>query len=181
MTTRHSEAELDARPQYTAELSDLLLGRFKDEYLPAAIDPDVLAANHRTTEERLAAAKMIVSAAEPVPTAAGVLVLGREPQRHIADAYIQFLRVGGTQWGGDVVDEARCEGPVADQIRRLDDKLIAHNRVAVDFTSASLGSARQPIRWRRCSSSSATPSCTAPTKARRRRCASTGSTTASRS
>ena len=135
---RHRDAHFDARPQHTASLSDLLVGRFEDEYLPAAIDPEVLAANHRTTEERLATAKMIVSAAEPVPTAAGVLVLGREPQRHIAGAYIQFLRVRGTQWGGDVVDEARCEGPVADQIRRLDDKLIAHNRVAVDFTSASL-------------------------------------------
>ena len=135
---RHRDAHFDARPLRTATLGDLLLGRFEDEYLPAAIDPEVLAANHRTTEERLATAKMIVSAAEPVPTAAGVLVLGRAPERHIAGAYIQFLRVGGTEWGGEVVDDARCEGPVADQIRRLDDKLIAHNRVAVDFTSASV-------------------------------------------
>ena len=34
-----------------------------------------------------------------------------------------------------MVDEARCEGPVADLMRRLDDTLIAHNRTAVEFIS----------------------------------------------
>ena len=39
---------------------DLRVGRFMDEYLPAAVDAETLAANG-TVEERLAAAKMIVS------------------------------------------------------------------------------------------------------------------------
>lgn len=132
---RHRDPHFDAQPVRGAELGDLLLGRFNDEYLPAAIDPELLAANDRTNEERLAAAKMIRSTADPTPTVAGVLVLGRRPLDHLPGAYVQFLRVGGTEWGGEVLDEARCDGPIADQIRRLDDKLIAHNRVAVDFTS----------------------------------------------
>ena len=45
------------------------------------------------------------------------------------------MRIAGTEWGGDVLDEARCEGPITDLIRRLDDKLVAHNRTAVDFLS----------------------------------------------
>ena len=129
------DPHFDAQPVPGAQLGDLLVGRFNDEYLPAAVDPDVLAANDRTIEERLAAAKMILSAADPVPTVAGILALSRRPVDHLPGAYVQFLRIGGTEWGGDVQDEARCEGPIGDQIRRLDDKLIGHNRVAVDFTS----------------------------------------------
>ena len=120
---------------HRAGLDDLRLGRFEHEYLPAALDPEVLAANRRTLEQRLAAAKMIVSASEPVPTVAGILALGKRPLDHLHGAYVQFLRVGGTEWGGEVHDEVRCEGAVSDQIQRLDDKLIAHNRTAVDFTS----------------------------------------------
>lgn len=108
------------------------------EYLPAAVDPETLAANDRTPEQRLAAAKMIVSATEPVPTVAGILVLGKRPLDHLPGAYVQFLHIDGTERGDDVVDEARCDGMLSDLIRRLDDKLIAHNRTAVDFTSGPL-------------------------------------------
>ena len=109
-----------------------------DEYLPAMVDPETLAANDRTPEQHLAAAKMIVSASDPVPTVAGILVLGRRPVDHLPGAYVQFLRIDGIEHGGDLIDEARCEGLLGDSIRRLDDKLIAHNRTAVDFTSGRL-------------------------------------------
>ena len=139
---RHRDPHFDARPVRTAGLADLATGRFEDEYLPAAIDPEALAANDRTAEERLAAAKMIVSAEDPVPTVAGLLVLGKRPLDHLPGAYVQFLRVGGKEWGDEVIDEARCAGPVADVVRRLDDKLIAHNRTAVDFTSGPIETRR---------------------------------------
>ena len=136
------DPHFDARPVRTAGLADLATGRFEDEYLPAAIDPEALAANDRTAEERLAAAKMIISAEDPVPTVAGLLVLGKRPLDHLPGACVQFLRVGGNEWGGEVIDEARCEGPVADVVRRLDDKLIAHNRTAVDFTTGPVETRR---------------------------------------
>ena len=139
---RHRDPHFDARPVRTAGLADLATGRFEDEYLPAAIDPEALAANDRTAEERLAAAKMIVSDEDPVPTVAGLLVLGKRPLDHLPGAYVQFLRVGGNEWGGEVIDEARCAGSVADVVRRLDDKLIAHNRTAVDFTSGPVETRR---------------------------------------
>ena len=99
-------------------------------------------ANSRTLEQRLAIAKMIVSASEPVPTVAGILALGKRPTDHLHGAYVQFLRIGGNEWGGEVLDEVRCEGAVGDQIQRLDDKLIGHNRTAVDFTSHRLETRR---------------------------------------
>ena len=132
------EQHFDAQLVCGARLSDLSIGRFMDEYLPAAVDPKTLAANDHTPEQCLAEAKMIVSASNPVPTVAGILTLGRRPVDHLPGAYVQFLRIDGTEHGDDVIDEARCEGLLVDSIRRLDDKLIAHNRTAVDFTSGRL-------------------------------------------
>ena len=135
---RHRDLHFDARPVAGAGLADLRVGLFQDEYLPAALAPEALAANDRTLEERLSSAKMIVSPEDPTPTVAGMLVLGRRPCDHFPGAYAQFLRIAGTEWGGAVLDDARCEGPITDVVGRLDDKLIAHNRTAVDFVSDRL-------------------------------------------
>ena len=136
------DQHFDAQPMRGTGLDDLRLGRFEDEYLPAALPAEALAVNNRTLEQHLAAAKMILSAPEPVPTVAGILALGKQPLDHLPGAYVRFLRVAGSEWGGEVLDEVRCEGAVSDQIQRLDDKLIAHNRTAVDFTSGRLETRR---------------------------------------
>lgn len=133
---RHRDPHFDARPATGATLGDLSLWRFEDEYLPGALDAETLAANDRTVEERLAAAKMIVSVEEPVPTVAGVLVLGKKPQDFLPGAYAQFLRVAGRDFGDAVSDAEVCNGAIADVVRRVDDKLVAHNRTSVDFLSA---------------------------------------------
>ena len=133
---RHRDAPFDTQPVPSATLADLDMRRFEEEYLPRAFDRRLLAANDRTTEERLAAAKMITSVEEPTPTVVGLLTLGIRPQDFIPGAYIQFLRIAGTEFPGDVVDEATCTGPVARQVARLTDKFDAHNRTAVDFTSS---------------------------------------------
>lgn len=133
---RHRDPHFDARPATGATLGDLSLWRFEDEYLPGALDAETLAANDRSVEERLAAAKMIVSVEEPVPTVAGVLVLGKKPQDFLPGAYAQFLRVAGRDFGDAVSDAEVCSGAIADIVRRVDDKLVAHNRTSVDFLSA---------------------------------------------
>ena len=133
---RHWDAPFDVQSVPSATLSDLDLRRFEDEYLPRAVDRELLAANDRTTAERLAAAKMIASVDQPTPTIVGLLVLGSRPQDFLPGAYIQFLRILGTELSGEVVDEARCGGPITRQLARLNDKLDAHNRAAIDFTAA---------------------------------------------
>lgn len=132
---RHRDAHFDAQPLPRATLADLSRVRFEEEYLPSAFSDDVLAANDRSYEQRLAATKMILSTDVPTPTVAGILVLGTRPQDFIPGAYVQFLRVAGREWGDPVHDEAVLEGPLGDLVRRVDEKLAAHNRTAVDFTS----------------------------------------------
>ena len=132
---RHRDPHFDARRAPRARLADLSLRRFEEDYLPSAVDAETLAGNDRSTEERLAAAKMIVSVDDPVPTVGGILVLGKRPQDFLPGAYAQFLRVAGTEFGDSVTDSEVCRGAIADVVRRLDDKLVAHNRTSVDFLS----------------------------------------------
>ncbi len=134
----YTDAEFDALPVLTATLDDLSRRIFEDDYLPQAIAPEVLAANERSYEQRLAAMKMVVSADEPVPTVAGVLVLGKRPRDFLPGSYVQFLRIRGTELGDPLQDAAVCEGPIPDLIRQVDQKLIAHNQTAVDITSGPI-------------------------------------------
>jgi len=121
-----------------ADVNDLDLRRFKSEYLPAAVAPDIIEANVRTPEQRLAATKMIRSAQEPVPTVLGLLVIGKATRDFLPGAYVQFLHIEGNSLGDPVMDEELIDGTVADVVKRLDDKLLAHNHTSVDFTSAAV-------------------------------------------
>lgn len=132
---RHRDRPFDVQPVQTATLDDLDLRFFEKSYLPAAFARDVLDANERSLEQRLAVTKMVVAADTPTPTVLGILVLGHRPRDFFPGAYIQFLRIAGDALGDPIVDELLIDGPLQDVLRRIDDKLISHNRTAVDFTS----------------------------------------------
>ncbi len=130
---RYKNIPFDIHPVPSAKLGDLSKVVFEEEYLPAAIAPDVLEANSRTYEERLASCKMITSPSEPVPTVLGLLAMGKRPRDFIPSAYIQFLRIDGVELADPVVDEATLDGTIMEMLRRVDEKLVAHNRIAVDI------------------------------------------------
>lgn len=133
---RYRDRPFDVRPIQQASLLDLDLRRFEQEYLPSLLAPDVLAANERTVEQRLAAAKMIVGSDDPTMTVLGALVLAKDTQSWLPGAYVQFLRIAGRELGDPIQDEQTITGTISDQIRQLDEKLAAHNRTSVDITSA---------------------------------------------
>ena len=135
---RYGDIPFDIHPIASATLSDLNLLQFELEYLPQSIDPETLEANNRSIEERLAAMKMIASMDNPVPTILGMLVLGEPTLRYLPGAYIQFLRFSGNDITDPISDELAIKGTISDMLRRLDDKLNAHNRTAVDITSGAL-------------------------------------------
>ena len=135
---RYKDIPFDIQPIPTSGLSDLNLVHFEHEYLAQAVDPDILAVNERTLEERLAATKMIASVDELSATVMGTLVLGKNPQDFLPGAYVQFLRIDGNELADEILDNEAIRGAIPDQIRRLDDKLRAHNRIAVDITSGPL-------------------------------------------
>lgn len=134
---RYRDQSFDAHPVSGSALDDLSRSYFENEYLPQAVARDVLELNGRSYEERLASLGMIASVDDPTPTVVGLLTLGKSPRTWVPSAYIQFLRIRGTQWGDPVVDEAEIDGNLDTLLRRLDDKLKATLAVAVDFTSGA--------------------------------------------
>jgi ATP-dependent DNA helicase RecG len=134
---RYRDQSFDTHPVDGSALDDLSRSYFENEYLPQAVARDVLEAYGRSYEERLASLGMIASVDDPTPTVVGLLTLGKSPRTWVPSAYIQFLRIRGTQWGDPVADEAEIDGNLDTLLRRLDEKLKATLTVAVDFTSGS--------------------------------------------
>lgn len=135
---RHRDRPFDSQPVYGSKLEDLSRSVFEHDYLPRAVAADILAANERSYEQRLAATAMVASADQPTPTMLGLLTLGRQPRQWLPCAYVQYLRVRGTEWGDPVIDEQEIDGPFDHLLRRLDDKLRATLAVAVDFIDGSV-------------------------------------------
>lgn len=134
---RHRDKMFDSHPIVGCQISELNRIVFENEYLPQAIASDVLEANNRSFEERLASLGMIASVDDPTPTVTGVLTLGKSPRSWVPCAYVQFLRIRGLAWGDPITDEQEIDGTLDLVLRRLDEKIKANLSVAVDFTSGS--------------------------------------------
>ena len=132
---RFGDSPFDIQPIPSTTMFDLNERQFKYEYLPNAVSPEILASNAPTRPEQLASTKMIASVADPKPTVLGLLVLGNSPIDVLPGAFVQFLKINGKELTDNVVDAVEIHGTLSEVLRRLDEKLQAHNYVAVDFTS----------------------------------------------
>jgi ATP-dependent DNA helicase RecG len=101
---RYKNIPFDVYPVSSAKISNLSKSIFENDYLPTAFASDVLEVNHRTYEERLASCKMISNLSNSVPTVLGTLSVGTDPQDFLLGAYIQFLRISGTEIEDSVID-----------------------------------------------------------------------------
>lgn len=140
---RHRDRPFDVQPAREAELDELDRLRFEQEYLPALVARDVLEANERSYEQKLAATKMVLAEEEPTPTVLGLLVIGKSPADWLSGAYTQFLRLAGNDLAAPVVDEDAIYGTVSDQIRRLEEKVVAHNLRGVRFADVATEERRE--------------------------------------
>lgn len=132
---RFKNLPYDLYPIPTATIADLSRLVFEQEYLPASFSADILEANNRTYEERLASCRMIVAPETPTPTLSGILILGTMPRDFIPGAYIQFLRINGTELADDVIDEEKIDGNISTMLNQLGQKIKSHNRISVDIVS----------------------------------------------
>ncbi len=130
---RARDLPFDLRPFPSAKLDDLDLDLFRKTYLPYAVDPEILQQNNRSIEQQLAALRFIATGSDPCPTALGLLVCGKEPQRFLPGAYVQFLRVDGPSLAGPIKHHRQVAGPLPDLLRILDEVFQAHVFVAADI------------------------------------------------
>lgn len=134
---RFKDIPFDIQPVLTSSVTDLNRMLFEQEYLPAAFAPDILEANGRSYEQRLAACRMGTPTSPAIPTVLGLLVLGNRPRDFFPGAYVQFLRIDGVEHSDPIVDAEEIDGVVSQTIKRLDDKMEAHNRTRVDIASGA--------------------------------------------
>jgi len=137
---RSRDLPFDQHPLADATLDELDLDLFRRVYLPSAVPLDVLEQNQRSTQQQLASMRL-VAAREPVPTVAGMLVLGKDARRWIPGAYLQFLRFDGRELVDPVKSQREVDGPLPDQLRSLDELLEINISVSAEF-------AGQPVEVR---------------------------------
>lgn len=117
---RHRAVPFDMRPIEAAQIEDLNLSSFNESYLRFAIAKEILEANHRPLADQLKALRF--SNADGRPTVAALLFFGKDPQSFIPGAYIQALRVSGTELRGDnIKSERRLLGTLPDQILQAEE------------------------------------------------------------
>lgn len=99
----------DTYPCRQATLDDIDVDVITSEYLPKAIAPEVLSADHRPLTEQLASLHLW-NLQWNCPTYAALIMFGKNPKYFMPGAYIQFVRFKGETNGGAILNERRFEG-----------------------------------------------------------------------
>lgn len=119
----------------SATLDDLDLELFRRTYLPASLASEIIAENQRSIAEQLTSVRFATIEPQLKPTNLGLLVVGQDPRQFISSAYIQFLRLDGTELTDPIKAQKEIGGPLPDLLRMLDETFQAHISVALDITA----------------------------------------------
>jgi ATP-dependent DNA helicase RecG len=131
---RGRDLPFDHRPLIGSVRGDIDDFRFREVYLPSAIGADVIAQNERTDDDRLISLRLLDPSG--IPTAGGLLIIGRDPERFIPGAYVQYVRFDGTELTSGIVDEKRISGTLDEQLSATDDMIKLNIRTGVDLVSS---------------------------------------------
>jgi len=126
------DTPFDISPLDMATLDDFDMELFRD-YLRSTLAGEILELNSRNEQQQLASLRF--TTADGIPTILGLLVVGKEPVRFVPGAYVQFLRIEGTDYADPIKDSKEIDGPASTLLRHLDDLFRVHISVASDITS----------------------------------------------
>ena len=129
---RDMDRSFDLRPVTSATLADIDLEHIQTQYLPQAVAEDVLEQNERSLEQQLRSLRL---AENEHPTRGALLAFGNDPRIWLPGAYIQFLRIAGTEITDPISNQKTLSGQLDFVIRQLNDVLDANVSVGVDVKS----------------------------------------------
>ena len=115
---RGRDLPFDLRPGAADGIDDLDLDFLRAHYLPSAVAPEVLAQNRRPFDQQLDSLRLLAGGR---PTWGALLAFGRDPQRWVPGAWVQFLRIDGSSITDPVRDQKALTGRLDDVLRRLDE------------------------------------------------------------
>jgi len=132
---RARDLPFDLRPFPSAALGDLDEDLFLRSYLPSEQSREIIEENSRSREQQFASVRFTTPPPDSVPTALGLLVVGRRPRDFIPGDYVQFLRFEGTELSDPVIDQKEVDGPLPELLRMLEEIFRAHISVGSDVIS----------------------------------------------
>ena len=111
----------DALPCREASLDEIALGQF-DAYRRQAIDADTIASNNRSIEQQLASLRLY-DPERGNPTHAGILLFGKNPRFYLPGAYVQYLKLPGTDLTDVPEDQSEISGDLHSVLRELEGRI----------------------------------------------------------
>lgn len=124
----------DASPITGASIEDISLSQF-NAYRQETVDAGIIAANHRTTAEQLASLRLF-DLGTTRPTAAGILMFGKNPRYFFSGAYIQYLRLPGVSLTERPSDQAEISGDLLGMLREIDSRIKVNIQTSLEAVSA---------------------------------------------
>lgn len=109
----------DSMPCMGSSMKDLDIEKFTKDYLPKAIDPDVLSGDDRPLTEQMSSLG-IYDLSRDCPTFAALILFGKNTQRYMPGNYIQYVQFAGEDEGSDVISERTFRGPLASIIPEIE-------------------------------------------------------------
>lgn len=109
----------DARPCLDATLAELSINLFKQNYLPSAVSEEIIEENHREIRQQLASLRFF-DLRSNCPSNAGILLFGKNPLALLPGAYVQFLRIEGTELSDPILAEQALSGDLFTLLRELE-------------------------------------------------------------
>jgi len=121
LTERRSAnvSTFDIRPCLEAGDKDIHKDLFVSQYLPLAIDKEILEKDERNVQDQLASLRFYNTQYD-LYTHAGLLLFGKNPEYFLPGAYIQYVRFNGTTVGGEILNEKKFSGNLVHMLTDID-------------------------------------------------------------
>ena len=115
---QQSGRRFEELPCTTARIEDLDLEIFQTQYLPRALQAEVIEEDSRTVQEQMAALRFYDRDTHS-PTNLGMLLFGKHPEMFIPSAYLQYVKFTTGDNGGDILTAHAYKGPLLRIISEL--------------------------------------------------------------
>jgi ATP-dependent DNA helicase RecG len=120
----------DSQSVREAPISELSIRLF-DEYRAITVDPETIAGNNRTVEERLASLRCFDLHTQK-PTVAGILLFGSNPRFYLPGAYVQFVKFPGATMADLPEDQLEISGDLRTVLEGVRAKITGYNHIGIE-------------------------------------------------
>lgn len=110
---------LDALPCLDSSLNDIDINLFRQYYLPKAYPEDVIKNDDRDVRWQLQSLGFYDMQFD-TPTYAGILMFGKNVERHLPGAYVQYVMFSGDNRAADITNDFKFAGNLMTILNQLD-------------------------------------------------------------